>query len=449
MKQYENEMQHALELYFKGSEEHDLHASEVAYLLKKIRSEDKEEFFASLSRIPPDARGEVLLELPEKLKDEAISFFTTEELAEAVEGLESDDATDLVQDIDEVDEDKGEAVIARLDIEDREEIEHLRHYEEDQAGAWMQIELFDATLDEKIQDARDRLKAMKESGELENVNQVFIINDQRRLIATIPLENVILFDFSKTFREQLEYKEFRSIEASSPIEEVASMFEQYDLSVLPVVDRQGHLVGRITSDDIYDVIEDRATGQIYNLAGVNDEVEQEEELFGVFKKRASWLFVNLITAILASIVIGMFDKTLAAFVPLAILMPIVASMGGNAGTQTLTVMVRKMALGDIDVLNAKQAVIKEVLVSLLNGLIFSLMMGIVAYVWFDVTMLGLVIALAMIINLMIAGLFGAFIPLLLKRMNIDPAVGSTVLLTTATDVFGFLSFLGLATLILI
>ena len=227
------------------------------------------------------------------------------------------------------------------------------------------------------------------------------------------------------------------------------MFEQYDLSVLPVVDRQGHLVGRITSDDIYDVIEDRATGQIYNLAGVNDEVEQEEALFGVFKKRASWLFVNLITAILASIVIGMFDKTLAAFVPLAILMPIVASMGGNAGTQTLTVMVRKMALGDIDVLNAKQAVIKEVLVALLNGLIFSLLMGVVAYIWFDITMLGLVIALAMVFKLMIAGLFGAFIPLLLKRMNIDPAVGSTVLLTTATDVFGFLSFLGLATLILV
>ena len=356
MQQYENEMQHALELYLKGSEEHELHASEVAYLLKKMRSENKEEFFDSLSRLPPDARGDVLLELPEKLKDEAISFYSTKELAEAVEGLESDDATDLVQDIDEFDEDKSEAVIAHLDDEDREEIEHLLHYEEDQAGAWMQIELFDATLDEKIQTARDRLKRLKESGELTNVHQVFIINEERRLIATIPLEDVILFDFSKTFREQLESKEFRSVEASADIEDVASMFEQFDLSVLPVVDRQGHLVGRITSDDIYDVIEERATDQIYNLAGVNDDVEQEEDLFGIFKQRSSWLFINLITAILASIVIGMFDATIAAFVPLAILMPIVASMGGNAGTQTLTVMVRKMALGDIDVVNAKQAV---------------------------------------------------------------------------------------------
>ena len=449
MQQYENEMQHALELYLKGSEEHELHASEVAYLLKKIRSENKDEFFDSLSRLPQDARGDVLLELPEKLKDEAISFYSTKELAEAVEGLESDDATDLVQDIDEFDEEKSDAVIAHLDDEDREEIEHLLHYEEDQAGAWMQIELFDATLDEKIQTARDRLKALKESGELTNVHQVFIINEERRLIATIPLEDVILFDFSKTFREQLESKEFRSVEASADIEDVASMFEQYDLSVLPVVDRQGHLVGRITSDDIYDVIEERATDQIYNLAGVNDDVEQEEELFGIFKQRASWLFINLITAILASIVIGMFDATIAAFVPLAILMPIVASMGGNAGTQTLTVMVRKMALGDIDVVNAKQAVIKEFLVSLLNGLIFALLMGVVAYIWFDIPKLGLVIGLAMIINLLIAGASGALIPLMLKRMNIDPAVGSTVLLTTATDVFGFFSFLGLASLILV
>ena len=448
MQQYENEMQHALELYLKGSEEHELHASEVAYLLKKIRKGSEEEFLDSLTRLPQEARGDVILELPEKLKDEAISHYSTKELAEAVEGLESDDATDLVQDIDEFDEDKSDAVIAQLDEEDREEIEHLLHYEEDQAGAWMQTELFDATLDETIQSAIDRLKSLKEAGELENVHQVFIINEERRLITTIPLEDVILFDFSKTFREQVDSKEFRSVEASDDIEDVASMFEQFDLSVLPVVDRQGHLVGRITSDDIYDVIEERATEQIYNLAGVNDDVEQDENLFEVFKNRASWLFINLITAILASIVIGMFDETLAAFVPLAILMPIVASMGGNAGTQTLTVMVRKMALGDIDVVNAKQAVLKEFIISFLNGLIFAILMGIVAFVWFDIPKLGLVIAMAMVFNLMVAGAFGALIPLLLKRLNIDPAVGSTVLLTTATDVFGFLSFLGLAALIL-
>ena len=448
MQQYQNEMQHALARYLDGSESQELHASEVAYLLKKIRKTNEEAFLDALSKIPHDARGDVILELPEKLKDEAIDFFSTEELVQAVEGLESDDAADLVQDIDEFDEELSDAVIAGLDEDDREDIEHLLHYEEDQAGAWMQIELFDATLDESVQTAIDRLKELKESGELENVHQVFIINDQRRLIATIPLEDVILFDFAKTFHEQLDAREFRSIESSAPVEDVATMFEQYDLSVLPVVDRQGHLVGRITSDDIYDIIEDRATEQIYNLAGVNDDVEQEEDFFEILKNRGSWLFINLMTAILASIVIAMFDETLMAFVPLAILMPIVASMGGNAGTQTLTVMVRKMALGDIDVVNAKSAVRKEILVSLLNGLIFAVLMGIIAYFWFQMPMLGVVIALAMIINLFIAGAFGALIPLLLKRLGADPAVGSTVLLTTATDVFGFLSFLGLASLML-
>jgi magnesium transporter len=308
----------------------------------------------------------------------------------------------------------------------------------------MQTELFDATLDETIQSSIDRLKALKEADELENIYQVLIINEQRRLIAAIALEDLILYDFSKTYREVIESKDFRSVEAAADIEDVAKMFEQYDLSVVPVVDWQGKLVGRITSDDIYDIIEERATEQIYNLAGVDDEAEQEEKLWGVFQKRASWLFLNLLTAILASFVIGLFDETLAAFIPLAILMPIVASMGGNAGTQTLTVMVRRIALGEIDFENAKTALYKELLVSTLNGMLFALLMGLIAFIWFDTAALGLVIGLAMIINMLVAGSFGAAIPLLLKRLDIDPAVGSTVLLTTATDVFGFFSFLALA-----
>ncbi len=445
-----SEMQHAFELFLQDPDSYKLHASEIAYLLRKVRKkESKEAFLETLKKIPQDFLGDVLLELPEKIKDEAIEHFSSEELALAIEGLESDDATDLVRDIDDVDEGKGEAVISHLDEEDREDIDKLRRYEEWQAGAWMQTELFDATLDETVQSSIDRLKALKEADELENIYQVFIINDQRRLIAAIALEDLILYDFAKTYREVIETKEFRSVEAAADIENVAKMFEQYDLSVLPVVDWQGKLVGRITSDDIYDVIEERATEQIYNLAGVDDEAEQEERVWGVFQKRASWLFVNLLTAILASVVIGFFDATLAAFIPLAVLMPIVASMGGNAGTQTLTVMVRQIALGEIDFENAKQALSKELIVSLLNGLLFATLMGIIAYFWFDTAALGVVIGLAMVINMLVAGSFGAAIPLLLKRLDIDPAVGSTVLLTTATDVFGFFSFLALAQSILL
>ncbi|MEA1920989.1 MAG: magnesium transporter [Campylobacterota bacterium] len=448
MKHYQ-EMQHAFELYLEDRESNDLHASEIAYLVKKLRKKDPEAFYKTLDLIPNDILGDVLLELPEGAKDAAIEYLSSHDLAEAIDDLESDDATDLVQDIEDVDEAKSVEVFEKLDEEDQEDIDKLRRYEDDQAGAWMQTELFDAVMDETIQSSIDRFRRLKAEGELENIYQVFIVNDHQRLITTLGLEDLIVFDFAKTYREILDSKEFRSVEATEDIEVVATMFEQYDLSVLPVVDWQGKLVGRITSDDIYDVIEERATEQIYNLAGVDDDAEQEDDLIGVFKKRSSWLFLNLITAILASLVIAMFDETLAAFIPLAILMPIVASMGGNAGTQSLTVMVRRLALGEVDSENARNAVNREIFVSLLNGFLFAGLMGIIAYFWFSNAILGVVIGAAMIINLLIAGSFGAGIPLALKRLNIDPAIGSTVLLTTATDVFGFLSFLGLAKMFLI
>jgi len=444
-----SEIRHAFEQFLLGKSDQLPHASEIAYLLKSIRNESQEEYRETLNKIPNDIRGEVLLELSEKLKEEAIEHYSSDELAEAVEALDSDDAAELIENIVEVDESKSEAVYEQLAEEDREDIDKIRSYDEDQAGAWMQTELFEATLDETIQEAIDRLKRLKEQDEIENVHQLYIVNDVHRLVATVALEDMILMDFNQTFRAQLGTKEFRSVKATDDIDDVATIFEQYDVAVLPVVDHDNRLVGRITSDDIYDVIEERATEQIYNLAGVNDEVEQEEDIRGVFKNRAGWLFINLLTAILASAVIGLFDATIAAYVPLAILMPIVASMGGNAGTQTLTVMVRQMALGEIEFGNARSALYKEITVSLLNGMLFALIMGLIAWIWFRQPMLGAVIGMAMIINLFIAGFFGASIPLLLKRLNIDPAVGSTVLLTTATDVFGFFSFLGLAKIILL
>lgn len=446
-----SEMMHSFEMYLQDPEENSLHPTDIANLLKKVRNkQNKEEFLNLLSQVPSEILGDVLLELPAKIKEEALEKLSTKELARAIEDLESDDATDLVQDIDYIDEDKSEAVVAHLDEEDREYIDKLRRYEEDQAGAWMQTELFDAKVQESVQEAINRLRRLKLEGKLENIYQLFLVDNNNRLLACISLEDLIVMDFSRTFKDILAEDEyhFHSVEATEDIEDVAKMFEKYDLSVLPVLDWQGKLVGRITSDDIYDVMEEKATEQIYNLAGVDDDAEQEEKIMGVFKKRASWLGLNLLTAILASVVIGFFDETLAAFIPLAILMPIVASMGGNAGTQTLTVMVRQMALGDIDSENAKEAIKKEFIVALFNGLLFAVVIGVISYLWFKIELLGLVIGLAMIFNLLIAGVFGALIPLFLKHINVDPAVGSTVLLTTATDVLGFFSFLGLATIIL-
>ena len=227
------------------------------------------------------------------------------------------------------------------------------------------------------------------------------------------------------------------------------MASNYDLSVVPVVDDEGVLLGRITSDDIYDIIEERATGQLYNLAGVSEEAEQEESLLHIGRHRALWLGINLLTAIAASVVIGLFDATIESLVALAILMPIVASMGGNAGTQTLTVTVRQMALGEISGEDARETVLKEVYLALMNGMLFAALIGVIAWLWFSMPMLGVVIALAMVINLFSAGFFGTVIPLLLQKADIDPAVGSSVLLTTVTDIVGFFSFLGLASVILL
>lgn len=432
----------------------NLHPSDIAYSLRKIENESIEDFFYILKTIPDELLGEVLLELPDNLRDAAYEELSIQRLTDAVDLLESDDATDIIQEIEEIDKQKAKDIYEGLEEEDKKDIEWLKRYEEDEAGAYMQTELFSAKLSETIGESINRLKNAKANDELVNIHQVFVVNDEKSLIASVSLEDLIIFDFDKTYEDILneadEYK-YRPFKVSdnTHIDEVAKHFEQYDLNVVAVVGYQDMLMGRITSDDILDVIEQNATEQMYQLAGVHEDFEHEDNLITTAKKRAIWLFLNLGTAILASLVIGLFDQTIQAYVALAILMPIVASMGGNAGTQTLAVMVRQLALGDIELENAKNAVRKEVFISLVNGVLFAIIMGFIAWLWFDEKLLGLVIALSMVINLFSAGFFGASIPLLLKKFNIDPAVGSTVLLTTVTDIVGFFSFLMLAKVILL
>ena len=430
-----------------------LHPSDIANSLKKIEKNSVDDFFFTLKNLPDDILGEVLLELPENLREDAYCELSIEQLTDAVDELESDDQTDIIQEIEELDIDKAKEIYDGLEEEDKKEIDWLKKYEDDEAGAYMQTELFSANIKETIGESIERLRQAKAEDELENIHQVFIIDDHKILLASISLEDLIIFDFSKTYDEIIKeqenkYKAFK-VDDDEDIDEVAKKFEQYDLSVVAVTGYQGMLIGRITSDDILDVIEENATEQMYQLAGVDDDFEHEDNLISTAKKRAMWLFLNLGTAILASLVIGIFDTVIQSYVALAILMPIVASMGGNAGTQTLAVMVRQLALGDIDLDNAKDAVKKEVFISIFNGLLFALIMGIIAWIWFDEKLLGVVIGLSMIMNLFSAGFFGASIPLILKKFDIDPAVGSTVLLTTVTDIVGFFSFLMLAKIILL
>ena len=430
----------------------EVSASELAKKLKIIKEEDDTLFLKYLEKLPNEILGDVVLELPDYYLKDIVDSVSKEKLKIAIEELESDDATDLLQDIEDADKDKAQEIFSTLDKEDQEEIKKLKRYDDDQAGAYMQTEVFTAFYDEKIQDSINRLKKDKKEGDLENIHHLFIVDSLGRLTFSIGLEDLILLDFSKTYKTELENREDefqpKYVEDDDDIDEVVHMFEDYDLSTLAVVDQNHKLVGRITADDVHDIIQESATEQIYGLAGVDDEAEHEENIKEAGKSRASWLLINLFTAILASIVIGLFDNTINSYVALAVLMPIVASMGGNAGTQTLTIMVRQLALGEVDFKNAKNAIKKELILSGVNGIIFGVVMGIITFLWFKDIKLSLVISTSMLINLLSAGITGATIPLMLKRVGIDPAVGSTVLLTTFTDIIGFFSFLGLATLVL-
>jgi len=428
------------------------HASDIAKILKEIYHKDGfESFISYLREIPEICLGEVLLELPEHLKDDALEELSVNKLADVVDELDSDDAADLIQDIAEIDSQKEQEILSKLDDEDAEDIKKLQLYKEDQAGSLMQTELFSAQLDENIGKSIEQLKELKKRNGLDNVYQVFLVDEFGYLIGAVPIEDVITFDFNKTYRDYLKerYKRVIFLKATDSIDDVVKNFEDYDLVVMPITDLDGKLLGRITSDDIYDIIEERATEQIYKMAGVDDQTEDEREVKTITKKRAIWLAINLVTAIAASLVIGLFDETIQSYVALAVLMPIVASMGGNAGTQSLTVMVRQLALQEINWHESKSAVVREVIVSLLNGLIFAVIMALVAYLWFQNYKLGIVIGAAMIINLLFAGFFGAVIPLILKKVGVDPAVASSVLLTTVTDIVGFFTFLGLAKVILL
>ena len=436
--------------YLNAHELSEMHPSDIAKILKGLSDS---EFSEAIKLVPKDLVGDVALALPDRFFDDVVENLSVDDLSHAVSELESDDQVEFMHELEELDSGVASEVFDSLHKDDQEEIEKLQTYDEEQSGAYMQLELFTAFEHEIVQDVIKRFARLRKENEVENVQNLFITDEDKKLRYAVGLDDLLIFDFSKTIIENIEDSEesFEPIKAvdTENIKEVVHMFERYDLAVLAIVNAYGILLGRITSDDMYDIINEHATEQMYNLAGVDDEAEEDEDIFLAGRKRATWLAFNLLTAIAASLVIGLFSQTLESMVSLAILMPIVASMGGNAGTQSLTVVVRQLALGDISQGDAMRIIKKEVTISLANGLLFAIIVGIIAAVWFDKGMLGVVIGLSMVINLFIAGLFGATVPLLLKRMDVDPAIGSTVILTTATDVIGFFSFLGLATYILL
>ncbi len=428
----------------------ELHPYDLAELLEKLRDLNHDEYEFVCKKIPSELFAEILCEMPNYVQEEIVEVISDKKVANITSMMDSDDASLLIYNISQKDEGAAQAVLEKLDDEDKQIIEKLNSYEEDQAGSYMQNELFSASLDENIGVALRRLKKLKDEDELDNIFHVYLVDKDNKFIGSIGLEELIVFERDLKFSD-IPHDKIKNYESNhkSDISEVVEIVTNYNLSAIAIVDDENKLLGRITHDDIHDVIQHQDTKQLYSLAGVSDDAEQEESMYLIGKNRALWLGINLITAILASIVIGMFDATIQSLVALAVLMPIVASMGGNAGTQTLTVTVRQMALGEISYSDAKKTIYKEVLISLVNGFLFALVIGIIAYLWFKIPLLGLVIAMSMVINLLSAGFFGAVIPILLEKFEIDPAIGSTVILTTVTDVVGFFSFLGLATIILL
>lgn len=421
----------------------DLHASELAAFILDCRND--EERIQLIAAIPDDVLGDTLLELPEALKEELLSKLNASDIEEVVEHLDSDDATDILQ---AVKPEVADEVIKGLDPEDRRGIEPLLAHDEESAGGLMQAELFKVRDDWKVEKV---IKVLRRWGQdIENLTYIYAVNQHDKLTGVVPL-HALLFCEPDEEIWRIADADFPTVLVDEDQEAVARIFQKYDVLALPVIDKRGVLVGRITADDIIDVVHEEATEDMYHLASLSNQDDLAEPIPTTAWRRGVWLMFNLVTAVIASVVISQFQTTLEQIVALAVLMPIVASMGGIAGTQTLTVMVRGIALGRVTFANAKRALLKEVGVSILTGLGFAFLVGMLASLWFPeygIT-LGFIIAAAIMINLIAAGFAGSLIPLTLQRLNIDPALASGTILTTVTDVVGFLAFLGLATLYLL
>jgi len=414
----------------------DLHAPDLADLIEQLEPDER---VALVQALGPTFDFEVLTELDETVRDQLSEALPNEVLAKAVGQLDTDDAAYLIEGLEE--SDKAE-VLAQLTQSDRAAIERNLEYPEETAGRLMQGDFVAVAPYWNVGQVIDH---MREAQDLpETFSSIYVVDPSYRVLGHVELSRLLRAKRHVAV-EKLMDTERHVVLATEDQEEVARQFERYDLMSAPVVDEHNRLVGVVTADDVMDVIQEEAEEDIKALAGVGHE-RLTDSVRAIAPPRFWWLLVNLATAILASAVIKVFDATIEHMVALAVLMPIVASMGGNAGTQTMTVAVRALATRDLTPANTVRFVLRETTVGLLNGLAFAVLMAIVVLLWFGVGKLGLVIGAAMITNLLAAALAGIFIPLGLQRLGFDPAVSSTVFVTTVTDIVGFFSFLGLATL---
>lgn len=417
-----------------------LHPADIANVLESLPRDDRSRLWDAVN---PDLDGDVLLYVNDEVRTGLIRHMDNAELVAATEGLDTDDLADILPDL-------PESVISELlqslEEQDRNRLEAVLQYPDDTAGGMMNFDTTtvrpDVTLDVVLRYLRRR-------GQLPDMtDSLFVVDRNDKFLGVLPLTALLTRNPMLTV-EEVYSRTVRGIPADLPANEVARVFERRDLVSAAVIDHDLKLVGRITIDDVVDVIREEAGNSIMRLAGMNDEDDMFAPVVRSSRKRAIWLGVNLLTALLASWVIGLFELTIEKVVALAVLMPIVASMGGIAGSQTLTLMIRGMALGQVTQANAMKLLMKEVKVGALNGLLWSVVIGLVSYWRFGNAMIGVIIALAILCNLIVAAVAGATIPLTLKRFGADPALAGGVVLTTITDVVGFFVFLGLGALLLL
>ena len=388
--------------------------------------------------VDKDAEGEVIQYLNEDLQNEILSDLNAEEVAELTEGLEDDDLADILQ---QLPQQLTREVLQAMDLQDRQRVETILSYDEDTAGGLMNTDTITVRRNHTVELVLRYLRRHNSIPEM--TDNLLVVNRNDEFLGILPLREVLVSDPNISVREVM-HEDVEAIPVDMEATQVAQLFEQHDWVSAPVVDREGKLLGRITIDDVVDVIRDSTEHSLMSMAGLDEEDDTFAPVIKTARRRALWLGVNLCTAILASMVIYLFQDTLDQVVYLAVLMPIVANMGGVAGTQTLTLVIRELALGHISSSNSRWLLRRELGVAGLNGLLWAVVISVVAFLWYQELRLSCIIAAAMMINLIIAALAGAYLPLFLKRLNVDPALAGSVALTTVTDSIGFFAFLGLA-----
>jgi magnesium transporter len=416
-----------------------LHPAEIALLIESVPPAQRELVW---DMVDPELEGEVLVELNENIRSELVEGMAPDELLAMAEGMELDDLADLVADLPEA---LTLQLLRSLDSQDRERLRTVLSFPEDSAGGLMNTDAVSVRPDVTVEVV---LRYLRMRGELpEKTDRLFVVDRRDAYLGTVPLTRLLTSDLDLTVGKLLE-SEAPRIDPETPSNEVAQLFQDRDLISAAVVSADGRLLGRITVDDVVDVIREEAEHSVFSMAGLHDEEDVFAGVFVSTKRRMLWLTVNLATCFLASWVVQRFEGTIERVAVLAALMPIVASMGGIAGTQTVTLIIRGLALGQVQWSNARWLLLKEIGVGGLNGLFAAALVGAITVLWMGTWKIAVVIAAAMLINLLAAASVGVLIPLVLRRMKIDPALSAGVILTTFTDCIGFATLLGLGALFL-